>query len=192
MLPACNDSVVTSRTRSHHLQMIDSCNRAERHRVVTVLTHIGRRNVVGRLALGRCSVVTRRAIAVDSGMVEKRRSPGRGPMTVVALVVSRQVIRRFTGSPPIVMATLACAVSLEMVDSRDWHPGCGAMTGVAAFRGRDMRRRLDRGPHQAGRSMTIPALSRGTCESAIDMTGLAVDIFMGTVETISGRVMIKR
>jgi len=102
------------------------------------------------------------------------------------------MIRWLAGGPAIVMATLTCSICLEMIDSRDWHPGCGPVTRVAAFRSRYVGSRLDRRPDQAGRSMTIPALSRGSGECAIDMAGLAVDEFVGTIESIACRVMIKR
>ena len=81
-------------------------------------------------------------------MIEEGWCPGLCAMAVVALIVGRKMAGRLSRSATVVVAALAGAIGLEMVDSRDRHPRGRPMAGIAALGSRDMGRRLRRRPYK--------------------------------------------
>lgn len=191
MLAARDNTIVATRARTHHLHVIDARDRTERHRVMTILADVGRRNVIRRFALRGVAVMTGSTIAENSTMVEECGGPRLRAVAVVALVVGRKVPYRLARGPPVVMATLAGTVGFKMVDSRDRNPGGRPMARIAALGSGDVGRRLNRRPDQARRAVAVPALRGCASERAVNVTGFAINVFMSAVESISRGVVIE-
>ncbi len=77
--------------------MVDSDYRDPRHRIVAVLADIGGENMIRILACRCTSVVTSGATGSNGGVVEVRRYPGIGGMTIFAIVATDNVVRILTG-----------------------------------------------------------------------------------------------
>jgi hypothetical protein len=98
---------------------------------VAILADVGGADVIQALAGCIDAVVAAEAVARDVGMVEIRRLPGCGGMTVVAVVAAREVRRVFASCDYAVMAGEAGADDLGVVYSSCRRPGVDAVTILA-------------------------------------------------------------
>ena len=83
----CRDAVVARATGAQYLGVIYCDCRLESDGAMAILANVGRLNVQRTLASRRDPVVAAHAVVGDTGMIEYGRYPGRGIVTIVALVV---------------------------------------------------------------------------------------------------------
>ena len=92
-LAGCGDAVMTRSADPDYLGVVDDSSRGKCVRRVTVLANVGRLNMRWRLAGRFGSVVTADAVVGYIRMIEIRRYPAKGSMTIIAVVVARDVCR---------------------------------------------------------------------------------------------------
>jgi len=184
-------AVVAARADAEHLRVVDARNGSEGQHVVAVLAEIRRGDVAHGLAHRGRAVVTGRAAARDSRVIERRGRERRGAMAVAALIARRDVIHGLAERVPAVVAARARAERLEVVDRDHRRPGIRAMARVAELRGRDVLRRLRRCAHPRALRVTAAAADRRADELAVDVTALALREPVRTVEPKRGREVIE-
>lgn len=91
VLAGRDSTVVTGRTDTDHLRMVNPVGRGKDDVVMTVLTHVGRQNMCRVLADGLGAVMAAEAVVDDCGMIEGRRYPAVGRVAVVTRVAARNV-----------------------------------------------------------------------------------------------------
>lgn len=89
---------------------------------MTVFTDIGRLDVRRSLARGIRAVMAARAIVNDVRMVEVRRRPGNGGMTIIAILAARNVCRMFPYCDDAIVASATGADDLRMVYCKSGYP----------------------------------------------------------------------
>ena len=113
-------------------------------------------------------------------------------MTVVALIVGRQMVGRLPPGAPSVMAATAFAEYFQMVDAQYRKPVAGSVACVAAVACDDVKWRLRCRIDPAGLRMAIDAVDRRAGKYATDVTRFAVCESVRPFEAIAGREMIER
>jgi hypothetical protein len=115
-------------------------------RAVAVLANIRCLYVHRTLASRISTVVTTNAVVHDIGMVEVRRHPGHGRMAVIAIVAARNMSRVFANGRNAIVAGIAGAGNLRVVDNVHRHPDIGRMAVFAdicgLYVGRVLARRV--------------------------------------------------
>lgn len=94
------------------------------------LAHIGGLHVRRAFAGGVGAVVTAETVVYDVRVVERRRRPRNGRMTVVAVVATGDVRRMLTGCCHSVMAGTAGAKHLRVINRVNGYPD---VRGMAVF-----------------------------------------------------------
>ena len=92
ILARCNDAVMAGRARPQYLGMVDPDYGAPRGRAMTVFAHICRQRMRRPFASRVQTIVTTDAVTGDGRMIEVRRNPGDGRMTIIAVVAARDVV----------------------------------------------------------------------------------------------------
>jgi len=97
VLAACDNAVMTGTAGAQTLRVVDSKYRRPDIARVTVFANVARLHMRGILAGGFGTVVAAEAVARNVHVVEIRRQPANGRMTVVAIVATGDVRRMFAG-----------------------------------------------------------------------------------------------
>jgi len=109
-------AVVAGPATTEDLGMVDDHDRRKHVRVMAVFAHIRRLHVCRILTRRLRAVVTVDAVRGDGRMVERRRQPACGAMTVVAGVTTGNMCGQFADGDDTVMAGAAGAEHLGVVD----------------------------------------------------------------------------
>jgi len=142
VLAFCNRAIVTGVAGANNPHVIDPVCRCKEHVVMAVLTHIRRLNVHQALTDRVRAVVATEAVRGDIDVIEIRRNPTRGRMTIIAVVTAADVIQVFAGCGLPIMAGHARAQDLRMVDEVGRCENNVVMAVLADIRCLDMRRIL--------------------------------------------------
>ena len=130
MFAGCRDTVMTRAATTEYLRMVDGDRRHPDGRAVTILAHVGRKNVCWVLARRSNAVVTVVAASRNVGVIEVGGQPGCRSMAVLADVAATDVRRRFPGCRNAVVAAATVADDSEVIKIRR-HPCSGGVTIVA-------------------------------------------------------------
>ena len=122
-----DDIVVTIRTSTENLRVINSANRRECRRGVAVLTEVCSSYV--RDVLARCTntIVTTRTVCVNPEVIEKHRKPSSRSMARITLLLRRRMIRWLTDCLYVVVTCRTTAKYGVMVHLLERKPGICAM-----------------------------------------------------------------
>lgn len=102
--------------------MVDRGNRNPSGDAVAILADVGRVRVIGSPARGVNAVVTAEAVSGDIAVIEDRRHPRHGLVTVITLVTRLDVSGRFPGCHQATVAIHAAACNGGMVHVGDGTP----------------------------------------------------------------------
>jgi len=127
-------AVVTAGAGTDDLEVIHAHQRHPERRPVAGVTGIRAADMLGMLTGGTHTIMTTHAIAGDTNVVEIRRDPGVGGMTVIASVLAPDVVRRLASGDHAVVAAGAGTDDLEVVHAHQRHPERRAMAGVTGIR----------------------------------------------------------
>jgi len=144
VLSSRRNAVVTRRTGTQYLVVINGNYRRPGRSGVTIFANTRRLYVLGIFACRRDAVVATDAITYDTGMIEVRRCPGDRCVAVVAVVAACNMGLMFSGCRNAVVANGTAAQHLCVIDSHYRRPNCRAMTILADVRCLYMRRVLAR------------------------------------------------
>lgn len=86
---------------------------------MAVLTNIGRHDMGGIFAGCGQTVVAARTVVDDIAVIKNRWQPCNGRVTVVTLLIRRNVRRRFAGGLDAIVATGATAGDGRVIHTRD-------------------------------------------------------------------------
>ena len=89
----CCRSIMARAASPHYLRVVDQNGRFKHRGVMTVLADIRGLNMAEAFADGSDAVVAPYAVVGDARMIKQGRNPGCHAVTVVALIVGRNVIR---------------------------------------------------------------------------------------------------
>ena len=104
-------------------------------RRVTALTRgTGGGNVAGRQTGGLNAIVATGATDSYARVIERGSRPGEGRMTGITIGSGSNMVRRLTQCDDIVVAAVAAALHLDMIESYRRHPGDAVMAGIASIR----------------------------------------------------------
>lgn len=142
----------------------------------------------GVLAGGTHTIMARRAVTADAGMIERRRSPSHCRMTGIAFLRNRNVIDRLASSTHAVVTIRTTANNASVVETCAVPVQC-AVTGAAIHAGLHMSRRLADGLHVVVTSLT-GAGDFGVIEQArrYPRGGDVAVIALGAGENVVGRL----
>ncbi len=115
-------TVVTGRTGSQHLCVVDGIDGRPQISAMTILAHVGRLHVRRSLSSSIGAVVAAETIVNNIDVIEKCRQPGHGGVAVIAIIAAGNVRRIFPGSDRAVMAGTAGTDNLSVVDGVDRCP----------------------------------------------------------------------
>ena len=115
ILSSRNSSVVTGHAGTDNLRVVHPVSRSPDHRVMAVFTDVGGYYVIRRFTGSVRSIVTTGAIAGDIGVIECRRNPAGGRMTIIAGIAACQVRRVLADRNSIVVAGLAGTNDLGVI-----------------------------------------------------------------------------
>ena len=183
-LARCDRAVVAGAAVSDHLRMINGLHRCKSDHAVAVLADITGIDMVRVLAGCIHTVVAARAVAGDIDVIEIRGYPAGRRVTVIAAVAAGNVSRGFAGRSVAVMAGLAGANDLRVIDAERRRKGAGRMAVLADRRGQDVCSLL------AGRIHTIVA-TRAVAGDAgvIEVCGHPARGRMAIIAAIAARQM---
>ena len=128
VLPCCQCAVVAGRAGPKYLIVIHVGHRRPHICAVAILANVGCLNVQRTLACCVGSIVTTTAVVHDVDVVEVRRHPGGRRVTVIAVIAARNVGRVFAGGRNTIVAGIAGAVDLRVIDRIRRYPDVGRMT----------------------------------------------------------------
>jgi len=128
VLPCCERTVVAGRAGPKYLVVIHIGHWRPHICAVAILANIGCLNVQRTLACRVGSIVTTTAVVNDVGVVEVRRHPGGRRVTVIAVIAAGNVGRVFAGGCSAIVAGIAGAVDLRVIDRIRRYPDVGRMT----------------------------------------------------------------
>lgn len=191
MLAGRDRTVVTGRAGPEYLEVIDPHDWREHKGVVAVLAGIRRRDVIERLAERGNTIMAAEAVRRDACVVEYRRSERRRPMAVVALIAGWQVIDGFADRLIPVVATLAHAEDLDMVDTYDRRPGSREVTALASLGGLDVLCGLRYRTNRTCLVVTARAKRRCSRKHPIHVTAFAGRKLMSAVKAKARRKVIE-
>jgi hypothetical protein len=110
------DTVMAGATGAEHLRVINSIGRRPQGVAMAVLADVGctdmRQVLTGRLS----AIMTRRTVAGDAGVIERRREPGSRRVTVIAGITAGDVGRVFADGGDTIMAGATGAEHLRVID----------------------------------------------------------------------------
>ncbi len=128
VLSCCQCAVVAGRAGPKYLTVIHVGHRRPHICAVAVLANVGCLNVQRTLAYCVGSIVTTTAVVHDVDVVEVRRHPGGRRVAVIAVIAAGNVGRVFAGGRNTIVAGIAGAVDLRVIDRIRRHPDVGRMT----------------------------------------------------------------
>jgi len=132
-------AVVAGGTGSKHLIMVHGGHWFPDGRVVAVLADVGRLHMQRALAGSFGAVVAAEAVVHDVDVVEVRRYPGDGGVTIIAIVTAGDVGRVFASRSNAVMAGAAGTNDLGVVNGKHGHPHIAAVAVFANVAGLNVR-----------------------------------------------------
>ena len=116
------DTIVAGAAGAKHLRVIDSVRRHPQGVVMAVLAEVGCTDM-GQVFTGRLSaVMTRRTVAGDPGVIERRRQPGSRRVTVITGITTGDVGWVFAGGGDTIVTGAAGAKHLRVIDGVRRHP----------------------------------------------------------------------
>lgn len=121
-------AVVTRAASPDDLRMVYRKHGCEHIRVVTILANCGGQNMRGVLADGFSAIVAARTVVADIDMIEIRRYPACGRMTIVTVVAAVDMGRVLSDRRNSVMTRTATAQNLGMVDRKHGREHIGIVT----------------------------------------------------------------
>ena len=145
VLAGRGSAVVARATSTQDLRMVDGIGRRKYVCVVTILANIGCLYVRRTLADGIETVVTACTIIDDTEVIKVCRPPASCRMAVIAGIAARNMRWMLAGRDDAVVATVAGADNLGMVNSEDWRKDVGVMAIFANIAGENMCRVLANG-----------------------------------------------
>lgn len=162
--------------------------------IVAFLTGLARGDMVARFALRRAAIMAGSAATGDVGMAEARTGPGRCAMAGIAGDGRRHryMTGRQTHGLAAIMAGDTSTAYTGVIDPQYRFPTVASMTVRAIIRTEYVITGFAAGgdkPLPLG--MTALAVSRGTLEDATYMTGLTLDLGVGTVQGKPGPVVVE-
>lgn len=131
VLASCNSAIMTGATAANDLGMIDDNHRYKNRRAVTIFTDICRLNM--RRVLAGCfrAVVAVDAIGGYLAVIERRRQPASGSMTIIAGVTTRDMRWLFANRYNAVMTCSASTNYLGVIDSHNRCKNVGCVAVLA-------------------------------------------------------------
>lgn len=123
------------RAGSKYLVVVHVRHRCPHVRAVAVLANIRCLYVHRTLASRVRAIVTTHAVVHDIDMVEVRGHPGHGRMAVIAIVAAGNMRRVFANGRNAIVAGIAGASNLCVIDNVHGHPDVGRMAVFADIRG---------------------------------------------------------
>lgn len=121
VLPDSGDAIVTGSTRAQHLRVIYGKHRSKNVGRVAVLADIRCLNVC--LVLARCvrAIVTTHAVPGDVDVIEIRRQPADGTVTIIAIIAAGNMVLAFPFGDYTVMTGTASADHLGVINEHYGH-----------------------------------------------------------------------
>jgi len=138
-LAQCRGAVVTAEAGAQYRGMINPGHRVPGRRRMAVLAHRRGLDVRAVLAGRGGTVVTACAVAGHIGMIKGRRCPAIGGMTIIAVVVTGNVVGRLAQCRGAVVTAEAGAQYRGMIDPDHRVPGRRRMAVLAHRRALDVR-----------------------------------------------------
>ncbi len=138
ILAGCYEAVMTRPTATHDLRMVYGVHRRKHVAVMAVFTDVGGLNMCWILASRVRAVVAAHTIASDIDVIEVRRYPTRGRMTVVAVVAAVNVCQGLAGRRDAVMTGAAGAHYLRVVNGKHRREHIGVVAIFTDIAGLDM------------------------------------------------------
>lgn len=182
---ACRiDTVMTRKAGTEYLQMVDrNCGRP-RSIAVTILAYVGGQNVSGVLAGGVHTVVAVETAVNDIDVVEVRRNPCNGCMTIVASFAALDVCGVLAGCGRTIVAGVAGTQYVQVVYCDSRVPEIGAVAVFADIR------RCDVGGVLTRRVRTVVAAEAVACNVCVVKHGRHPgDCRMAVVALLAGHDM---
>ena len=136
------NTIVTGRTGTQYLVVIDGDYRCPGRAAVTIFTNTRRLYVLRSLSGRNRAIVAAYAIARGICVIEVRRRPGDGRMAIVAIAATCDMRRMLAGSDDAVMTGRTTAEYLCVIDRYHGCPDCGAVAILANVRGLNVLRTL--------------------------------------------------
>jgi len=140
VLAGCGGAVMAGVTGPQHLGVIDSHHGGPEIRGVAILADIRRLNVRSILTGRVRAVMTARTVAGDAQVVEVRRQPGDGAVTVIAIVAAGNVSLVFAACGGAVMTGAASSQYLGVIDGYHGGPEIRGVAILADIRRLNVRR----------------------------------------------------
>ena len=109
-------AIVAGSAGPEDLGMVDHVSRRKCHVVVAVLAYVARIDVRGVLTRGLHAIMTIDAVARDVGVIKIGWSPRDSGVPIVTIVAARDVGRMFSSCCIAVMACVAAAKYLRVID----------------------------------------------------------------------------
>lgn len=167
---------------THHIGMINLGHRNPATGSMAIFAHIVGRYMVRTLTRDRAIVVAADTVAVDIGVVVRRRRPCTGRMTGGTDIAAVDMVRRLTDDRVAVVAAEAGSQHLDVVDPNGRGPFSVAVASLAHIGGLDMGRALvisvtvstatgDVTVIEIGRAPGIGGMAVGTNIDARDVVG---------------------
>lgn len=128
---SCQHAVMTRRTRSEHLIVINRDYRRPDRAVVAGFAYITRLNVRWAFAGSVATVMAAEAIVHDVCVVKVGRRPCDGGVTVIAVIAAGNVLWVFARCGRAIMTRATRANHLCMVNGVRWYPNCWVVTVLA-------------------------------------------------------------
>ena len=128
VLACCLCAVVAGRAGSKYLVVIYIDRGRPYIRAVAILANLGCLYVQRTLASRVATVVTTTAVIHDIDVIEVRGHPGGRRVTVIAVIAAGNVGRVFAGGRNTIVAGIAGAVDLRVIDRIRRYPDVGRMT----------------------------------------------------------------
>lgn len=141
-----------------------------------------RLDVVDVLTCSVDTVVAGRTIATDAAVIKTRHSPRQCVVATVAGRGGLNMPRIFARRSQAVVTLLAATHDLAVLDARKLRPVLRAVAGFAVVRGRHVPWRLAAARDRRRAAVAGTAIHRCALEPAIDMTGLALDKAVETLQ----------
>ncbi len=131
-------AVVARTASTDDLCVVDCIGRSEHICIVTIFANVGCLYMRRTLADGINAVVAAGTIIDDTKVVEVRWPPGDRCMAIVAGIAAGDMCRVFAGCDDAVMAAVARADDLHVVNGEDWCKDVGVVAVLADITGLDV------------------------------------------------------
>ncbi len=184
-------AIVATGAGPEHLQMIDAYHRRERRGRVAVLANIGCHHVGQILAGGAHAVVAGYAVARHTEVIEEDREPAGRPVTGLALLLGRRMIRGLADALHVVVTGRAAAEDGIVIHLGQRKPCRAAMAVLAEIDAGNMVGRFRTCFDPTADRMTANTRRRCSLKNAAHVTRFAVFGQVGAFQAEPRREVIE-